>query len=368
MKLTLLQENLSSALNTVFRFLPARPTLPVLGNILLATEKNRLKISATNLEMGINYFVGAKIENEGKTTVLARPFLEFVNSLPPAGKVDLFLKKEGLEVACGGFQALFPIMPAEEFPQISTISSSKISFKTTALNQAIRETIFAATNDESRPVLGGVQFKIRGKECQLAATDGYRLSLKRVVFASSFGEQSFIVPANALAEVSRVKTDQEEVEMGLSNEEKQAVFFLPNIELSSRLLEGSFPNIEEVIPKEGKTKVVLEKEDFRRAIKMAAIFARESANIVKLEAKENELVITANSPQVGENKSRLEAQVAGPKQKIAFNFRFLLDLVEASEEESLAITLNDSLSPALFYFPKSDSFSHVIMPVRLQEE
>ena len=367
MKLTLLQENLNSALTTVSHFLPSRPTLPVLGNILLATEKNRLKISATNLEMGINYFVGAKIEKEGRTTVLARPFLEFVNSLP-AGKVDLFLKKEGLEAACGGFQALFPVMPAEEFPQISTISSSKISFKTVVLNEAIKETVFAATSDESRPVLGGVQFKIKGKECQLAATDGYRLSLKKISLTSSLEEQTFIVPANALVEVGRVKIEEEEVEMGLSNKEKQAIFFLPNIELSSRLLEGSFPNVEEVIPKEGKTKVVLEKEDFRRAIKMAAIFARESANIIKLDIGENELVISANSPQVGETKSRLEAQVAGPKQKIAFNFRFLLDLVEAGEGERLVMELNDSLSPALFYFPKDNTFSHVIMPVRLQEE
>jgi len=168
--------------------------------------------------------------------------------------------------------------------------------------------------------------------------------------------------------VWRVKIEEEEVEMGLSDKEKQAVFFLPNIELSSRLLEGSFPNVEEVIPKEGKTKVVLEKEDFRRAIKMAAIFARESANIVKLEIGENEMVITANSPQIGEAKSRLEVQTSGPAQKIAFNFRFLMDLIEASEEKSLIMALNDSLSPALFYFPKEDAFSHVIMPVRLQEE
>ena len=319
MKLTLLQENLNSALTTVSHFLPSRPTLPVLGNILLATEKNRLKISATNLEMGINYFVGAKIEEEGRTTVLARPFLEFVNSLP-AGKVDLFLKKEGLEAACGGFQALFPVMPAEEFPQISTVSSSKISFKTAVLNEAIKETVFAATSDESRPVLGGIQFKIKGKECQLAATDGYRLSLKKISLTSSLEEQTFIVPANALAEVGRIKIEKEEIEMGLSDKEKQAVFFLPNIELSSRLLEGSFPNVEEVIPKEGKTKVVLEKEGFRRAIKMAAIFARESANIVKLDIGENELVISANSPQVGKQKP-LEAQRPA-KAKIAFNFRF----------------------------------------------
>ena len=189
-------------------------------------------------------------------------------------------------------------MPAEEFPQISTVSSSKISFKTAVLNEAIKETVFAATSDESRPVLGGVQFKIKGKECQLAATDGYRLSLKRISLTSSLEEQTFIVPASALAEVGRVKIEEEEVEMGLSDKEKQAVFFLPNVELSSRLLEGSFPNVEEVIPKEGKTKVVLEKDDFRRAIKMAAIFARESANIVKLDIGENELVISANSPQV----------------------------------------------------------------------
>jgi len=367
MKLTILQENLSNCLSNASRFVSSHPQLPILSNFLLTAKKNRFKISATNLEMGINCYSGAKIEKEGEATVLARPFLEFISSLP-ADKTVLELKKEGLKVSCGHFKAVFPTTLPTDFPRIPVRSSEKLTLPLSLFSEAIAEVIFAASIDESRPVLEGICFRFKGKECQLEATDGYRLSQKKLVLKKEQKQMKFILPASVLNEIIKLKPRGELLEIGLSNKEKQAVFFFPDIKITSRLLEGEFPDIEQVIPQNKETTVLINREEFQNAVHLASIFARESANIVKMEVGDGEIKISANSPQVGENQSSMEADIKGKPQKIAFNFRFLLDFLQAINKKQILIELNGSLNPVVFKIPNDKSFLHIIMPVRLQEE
>jgi len=367
MKLVVLQENLNRALSIASRFIPSHSPLPILEHFLLTTKENRLKISATNSEMGINYYCGAKVKEDGTTAVLARPFNEFVASLP-AGKVNLELEKENLKVSLGSFEAHFSTVPHADFPQIDILSSSKTNFPLSSFLAALKMVVFAASSDETRPVLEGVRFLINQKMLLLEATDGYRLSQKRIPLKKSLGNKEFIIPARTLEEILRLKLEGEKLSLGFSLKDKQVVFLLPEMEVFSRLLEGSFPNVQQVIPQKKETTVLVNKEEFLEAIRIASIFARESANIVRLSFAQQQITITANSPQIGENKTRLEAKIEGKEQKIAFNFRFLIDFLQTIESKEIMIELNDSLSPAVFKVPKDESFLHLIMPVRLQEE
>jgi len=367
MKLVVLQENLNRALSIASRFIPAHSPLPILEHFLLTTEENRLKISATNSEMGINYYCGAKIKKNGAVAVLARPFNEFVSSLP-AGKVNLEVEKENLKVSLDLFEARFSVVPHADFPQVNVSSSSKINFPLSSFLAALKMVVFAASSDETRPVLEGVRFSVDQKTLLLEATDGYRLSQKEIPLKEELENREFIIPARALREILKLKIEGEKLSLGFSSKDKQVVFLLPEMEVFSRLLEGSFPNVQQVIPQKKETTVLVDKEEFLEAIRVASIFARESANIVRFSFAQQEVTITANSPQIGENKTRLEAKIEGKEQKIAFNFRFLVDFLQTVESKEIIIELNDSLSPAVFRIPEDKHFLHLIMPVRLQEE
>ncbi len=368
MKLTVLQEDLSKALSLTGRFIASHPQLPILSNYYLKAKKNRLLISATNLETGINYSLGAKVEEDGETTVTAKTFSKFVSSLP-ADKVSLTSNKEGLKVQCEQFRANLPTTPPADYPEIPTKVEQRISLPLEKFVQAVSQVVFAASSDETRPVLSGVHFQFNDSKCLLSATDGYRLSFKEITLEEEYPELDFIIPARILAELTNLKLDQTDTfELGLSEEEKQAVFFLPNIEFSSRLLEGEFPNIDEVIPQDKTTTVTTNREELLHIIRTSAIFARESANIVKLDFSDDKITASANAPGLGENQNSLEAKIEGEGQKSAFNFRFLLDLLQNIEAEELKIELNGSLKPAAFKIPEEKSFLHIIMPVRIQEE
>jgi len=369
-KITLLQENLNKGLSITSHFVSSRAQLPILSNIALQTKENRLKISATNLEVGVNYYCGAKIESEGGTTVLSRTFSEFVSSLPTE-KVTLATKKESLEVSCGNYQANFPVIPISDFPEVPTKVNQKITFSYSDFAKAIKNVVFAASGDDSRPVLSGVHFDFINQECLLSATDGYRLSFKKIKLTDKYlKEIEFIIPSVILNELLRLKPEGEQsvFELGLANKEKQAVFFLPNLEFSSRLLEGKYPDINKVIPKGKSTSILIEREEFLGAVKTASIFARESANIIKLEIGSGKVKILANAPSLGENISQVEAKIDGDNQRVAFNFRFLVDLLSNLETDQVIIEMQEPLKPVVFKNPKDKDFLHIIMPVKIQEE
>ncbi len=369
MKVTLLQENLNKGLSVATHFVSSHPQLPILTNIALRTEKNRLKISATNLETGVNYYCGAKIDSEGGVAVLSKTFSDFVSSLP-AEKVTLTEKKENLKIVCGNFTANLPTNSINDFPKIPTKTNKKVSFPYEKFIKALEKVVFAASSDNTRPVLSGVNFKFNNDICLLSATDGYRLSFKKIKLEKKYSDLNFVIPATILTEIVRNKPEDDlsELELGLASEEKQAVFFLPNLEFSSRLLEGEYPNIDKVIPQDKETTVTVDREEFLGAIRTASIFARESANTIKLIIADHKIEIFANAPSLGENISQVEAQIKGKDQKVAFNFRFLVDLLTNLDSDQVVIELQESEKPVIFKNPKSKDFLHIIMPVKIQEE
>jgi len=371
MKVSVLQENFSKALNTVSRTIAPKATLPILSNILLTTDKGRLKLASTNLETGINLWTGAKIEKEGAITIPARALTEFVSSLP-AGKIDLEIKETTLSLSSNSFKASFTGMAASEFPKIPSFSGRQVlSFEKETLPQVLSQVVFAASQDEGRPVLTGVLLKRDGKGISLVATDGYRLSIKKVSKASSLLKEDLLIPAKTLLEVARVSQEtrgdeEEKIKVGLTKEKNQVIFLLPDAELSSRLIEGEFPDFTKIIPTSSATKASFDKEEFLRAAKIASIFAREQANIVKLKIEKERLKVSSETPQLGTNESEIEAKVEGDSLEIAFNCRFLLDFLGNIPDEEISLETNDPLSPGVFKGGSDPSFTHIIMPVRIQ--
>lgn len=378
MKLTVLQENLIKGLNTASRFVATRPQLPILNNVLLITDKGRLKISATNLETGVNLWLGANVEKEGQLAVPARILTEFVTSLP-TDKVNLEVKESQLFLNCGSFKASFNGLPPAEFPQIPTLKGrAEIKFEGEALAEVINQVAFAAAADETRPVLSGVLLTVKNNRLTLVATDGYRLSVKTFKKAGKKKpawnkikefKKGLVVPARTLTEVARAINDAEnkECQLSVTPQANQAIFALPEAEIVSRLLEGSFPDWEKILPEESTTKLTLDLEPVLRAVRMAAVFARESANIVRFEAAKDTLKVAANTAQVGQNVSTLEAETEGKQVKIAFNSRYLLDFLNALGKDRFCLKLNGALNPGVFTPVKDSSFLHLIMPVRVQE-
>lgn len=374
MKFYLLQEDFSKALTTVSRFVAVRPQLPILANILLVAEKeNKIVLSATNMEIGISTQIDAKVEEPGALALPAKEISEFVSYLSP-GKLEIETKKKTqLTITSSSGQSSFAGMDPGDFPQIPKGEEEKMSpLPLTGLSEAVGQVSFAAATDDTRPFLAAVNWIFSAKGYRMVATDGYRLSLRDIsgikVKVNKEDEiVNFLVPARSLNEVVRLTNIADEIKVGLTEDGNQVIFSLPNFTLVSRLIEGEFPDYEKIIPADTKTKINLEREEFLQAVKIASIFARESANIVKLSVKEGKVIISANAPSVGENKTEVEAKVTGPELDIAFNYRFLLDFLSAidSKEKEIEIDLNESLSPGIFRVSGNSAWLHLIMPVRI---
>lgn len=371
MKIQILQENLNRGLNIALRSISIKAQLPILANVLLRTDKNRLQISATNLETGISLWLGAKVEKEGEITIPAKILTEIIATLPPE-KIKLEAEGSLLKISSVSYEANLNGISAGEFPKLPDYSSETLfSLPPKKFLEAINQVAFAAATDEGRPILTGVLFKLSGKKLSLVATDGYRLSLKTMEIETAVKEEiSLLLPAKTLIEVGRIITDEKAqvVQMGFTKEQNQVVFVFSDLELFSRVIEGEFPDYNKIIPQNFTTKAVFDKENFNRAVKVVSIFARDSANIIKIKLGKNVLEMSANSPQVGENKNSLEVKLEGEESEIAFNFRFMQSLLGAISQAEVSLEMTGPLNPGAFKAVGDDSFLHIIMPVRLQTE
>ena len=374
MKFSILQENLNKGLNTTNRFIASKAQLPILNNILIKTDQGRIKLSATNLEIGINLWLGAKIQKEGEICVPAKILTEYITSLPPQ-KINLENKKNLLEVNSDSYNANFVSLPSVEFPIIPTLKNKpEISLSLKDLSKSISQVAFASTQDEGRPVLTGVLIKTTKDGLILVATDGYRLSLKEIKGIKGLEKLSkhkeILIPSRALIEVGKIIGENKEdndLGMSISKENNQVIFSTPNVEVISRLIEGKFPDFERIIPNKNTTKITIDTESFFQAVKSASIFARESSNIIQFEINNSQMEIISNSPQVGENKIKLEVKTEGKGGKIAFNSRYLLDLLNNLNSELLTFEMSSSLNPGVFKPADDKSYLHIIMPIRVQE-
>lgn len=367
MKLSLTQENISKALGTVGRIVSSRTSLPVLSNVLLTAENNRLRISATNLEVGINYWIGCKVDQEGSVTVPARLFSELVSNLP-SGNIELSASEINATIKTKHYESHVNGIAAEEFPSIPEVKGDPVvTLPAEELKDAIAEVVVAATLDESRPVLAGVHMTINEGMLYLVATDSYRLAERQIELPKEHkGELAVIVPTRTMQELVRILGDSSgDVELRVSD--NQAMFRTEDVELVSRLIEGQFPNYKQIIPETSDTVAIIDTAEFTRLTKMASLFARENAGSIRIEVQaEGEIRIMSSASQVGENTSTAECEVSGEDGEISLNSRYLSDALAAVKTKEVSFSISGKLNPGVI-MPEgddADEYLHIIMPLR----
>jgi DNA polymerase-3 subunit beta len=362
MKLQVTQENLNKALGTVARVANARGTLPVLANVLIRTVNNRLSIAATNLDIAITHYIGAKVTEEGSITVPARLMQDFVSSLP-SGVIDLNLDEYKLHISTDQYQSVINGVSAEEFPVMPAIDQGRRwTVQGPMLKKSLQQVVMAASTDEARPVLTGVLLHTNEGRLFMAATDSYRLAERRL--GENTEQIELLVPVSAMQDLLRIVGDFEgDVEV-ISNEQ-QVLFRVGDVELVARLIEGRYPDYRKLIPQNFVTTAMLKRADFLNVTKVSSLFARESAGSITInvdEATQN-LSIRSVASQLGENTATADAKVTGAG-VITLNSRYLLDALHALGGEDVLFAFNGKLEPTVIRDPAADDYTHIIMPLK----
>lgn len=374
MKFTCLQENLAKGLSTVSRAVAARSTLPVLGNILLATDNGRLRLSATNLELSVTCWIGAKIEDEGAITLPAKTLVDLVNTLPQdTVQMSLSARTLAVNLQCGRIKASIKGIDAQEFPAIPMADiDHAIQLNVDDLRDMIGAVIFAAATDEARPILTGILARLEGTRMVLAASDGFRVAERTATLSSPVAEPiTAIIPARALAELARAINADDPVYMDLPAGRGQVIFHHGNVELVSQLIEGAFPAYQNIIPKSYKTRAVVSTEDFRKACKSSDIIAREAAHTTRLKVKPGEeltpghVTISATAAETGDNVADLDAAIEGDAVEIAFNVKYLVDVLNIISTPNVALETSVATSPGVIRPVGRDDYVYVVMPMHL---
>lgn len=362
MKLQVTRENLNRALGSVAKVANTRGTLPILANILFKTSNNRLSLSATNLDIAITHYLGAKIQDEGSITVPARLMQDFVGSLPE-GIIELDLQEIKLHVTTEKYQSVVNGVVADDFPVMPAITTGeKMSLDSGLFKKALQQVVFAASNDETRPVLTGILLQTFEGKLFMAATDSYRLAEKSL--GKSKNETNLLIPATAMQDLLRV-IDDHSGEVTITHDDQQALFQVGDIELVTRLVEGKYPDYRKLIPDHFTTQATLKRADLINVTKVSSLFARESAGSITLEIDEEsqQLSIRSVASQLGENTATAAAKAIGSG-SITLNSRYLLDGLGALSGEEVTFGFNGKLEPTLLFDPEIDDYRHVVMPLK----
>jgi DNA polymerase-3 subunit beta len=365
MELTVTQENFARALSAVGRVASTKTQLPILSNILLRTDGNRLLIAATNLEVATTQYIGAKIAKPGAITVPARLISEFVSSLPKES-IELKVVNNNIHLISGNYSSVINGVVADDFPELPTInekSSISYSINIEDFKQAISQTIITASSDSTRPVLTGVYWHSHEGQLSLAATDGYRLSERRLVQTTS--EVSAIIPTQTLQEVLRTIVEDSDT-VDVLFDETQVRFRINEAEIISRLIDGNFPDYRQLIPKQSDINAVVNKQEFVRVTKIAGLFARESGGSVTVTVDADKKTISLHSiaSEMGENTSELTAEVTNSGQ-VTLNSRYLAEALSVLDDEVIEFSFSGKLSPCILKSTnKNTNYYHVIMPLK----
>lgn len=379
MKVICPQQKLNWALAAVLHAISNRSTLPILANMLLATEGGRLKIGGTNLEIGITCWVEeAQVLEEGTTTVPARLFAEFVSSLP-AGPVELSVPPDSHTMKVTGLRSssnMKGLDPAE-FPQIPGNESGEpsVQLEATLLKEIIAEVAFASADDDSRPVLTGVLVQVSEENISFAAADAFRLALREADLpANDHPCGNMLIPARTLTELARILPGEGPVEMIVTPNRSQVLFHTASMDLVSRLIEGTFPNFRAIIPKETGTRVVVNTKEFASAVKSASLFAKDSSNIVRMKicppASDHEagaLIIEAASEDLGDNVSTLQATVEGHELQVTCNVKYLTDALSAIATSEVVVQIISATKPIVIKPADQKVQNYVVMPMHVNK-
>jgi len=376
MQVTCLRENLSRGLANVSRAVASRATLPVTQNVLLEGDNGQLKLTATNTEISISTWIGAQIEGEGSITVPARMLTDFVNSLPgETVTIDFQAEPAGVKVSSGKFNGDISGIPAEEFPPIPEVSGGvSVTIPADAFKGALERVVFAAATDDSRPVLTGVKIELKEKSFIVAAADGFRLAVETGDLAEAVdGEIGIIVPAKTLTEVERLLGDgSSTISLSTDSNDRSAKFRLDSSEIVTSLVQGTFPDYEKLIPTSWSTRASIDLGRRCQATRAASIFARDGSGIIRIMINPGEgeaagaVKVIARAEEVGANENEVEAAVEGDETKIAFNSKFLSDVLNVIEGDDVKLETTTPSSPGVFRSPKHENYTHVVMPMFVQ--
>ena len=376
MRLSCSQENLHRGLSAVARAIPARSTLPITQHILLAADDDGITLSATDAEtIAITYRVEATVDEPGSITMPSRLLSDFVATLPRETiEMSLAERSRQVSLSCARNEASIGGMDPDDFPPIPPVEDSEaVHIDAARLRRALGQVVFAAATDDSRPVLTGVHFAFEGEEIRLAAADGFRLSVHTLTLDEDAGERTVIVPARALGELQRLLGDTEEsVALTFNAAGTQAQFDLGHAKLVAQLIQGTFPNYQQLIPGDHTTRTVVEVSEFGRETRIAQIFARDGSGIVRLTATPGEggspgrLLITARAEDIGTNEGEIDAVVEGEEAQIAFNGRYLREVLDVLDSDRVAVETTSSSSPGVLRPVGDDNYIHVVMPMFVQ--
>ena len=396
MRVSVMQENLVKGLSIVGRAVSSRSTLPVLGNILLEARDGQLRLAATNLEIGVNCWLGATVEDEGAITVPARLLTEFVGSLPPERiDMELSVRTQTLHLSCARHEANMKGIDAADFPNLPTMDGDNTSaldgatleLDPSGLRKMVEQVVFAASTDESRPTLTGVEVKFQNGRMSMAATDGFRLSLRSTAVDGLKDDEplTVVVPSRSLGELARISADADEtqpVKVIVTQARNQILFQVwgkqdakgsfHRVEMASQLIDARFPDYRAIIPKSHSTRTVVDTASFLKAVRVAFLFARDNANIIKVSIapgnspQGGQIKLTATSTEMGDNVSEIDAMVDGDELQIAFDARFLIDVLSRVEQPQIVIETTQPTRPGTIrpVGMGEEEFLHVVMPMQ----
>lgn len=375
MRVTVLQENLTKGMSIVSKAVESRPTMPVLGNVLLETEDARLKLAAVNMSlgMGITCWIGAKIESSGSITLPAKTFSDLVNNLSPE-RVDLSLDEatQTINLKCGGTKSNIKGIDADEFPPVPQGGEGDVIVDGRILKEMINQTVFAAASEDNRPILTGVYTRFEDDTLTMAAADGYRLAVRTTKLEQSFAEPiEMVIPGKAVAEVARIISDDDgEISITLPGDRDIVLFHLKHVDVSSQLLEGKFPDFGAIIPHSYSTSTVMYTADLLRACQRAEIFARDNAFSGRLyitppkgPSEPGEVKVASRSQERGDNEGVLDASIEGEALDISFNIKYLIEVLRVIPDERVVLHSNGTANPGVLRLENRDDFVHVIMPM-----
>ncbi|HQJ33275.1 MAG TPA: DNA polymerase III subunit beta [Anaerolineaceae bacterium] len=377
MKVIVQQQQLAHGVSVVSRAVTSRSTLPVLSNILVKTDEGRLRLSATNLELGISAWIGAKVSEEGGLTVPSRTFVDLVSNLPSEDVIlSVDERTQSLNVKCGTLNTDIKGISAEEFPPMPTPDDdTAIPLNVENFKEMIQRVVFAASTEDTRPNLTGVHMSFQGEVLEMAATDGYRISISRATIGHKPPQNlEALIPARALSELSRIAVNGDEtLLMSFPAGRGQVIFHLKDAELVSQLIEGNFPNYTAIIPASFKTRTVLNTAQLLKACKQTEIIAREGSYIARLDIQPEagstssgpQLEISANSEQTGSSEVIVDASVDGVPLLISFNIRYLREALEVIKTANVLLETNAANTPGMLRPVGDDSFKHIIMPMNV---
>lgn len=374
MKFSCNQDTFSKYLNILSRVVSTKPGLPILNNVFLETDKGKLTMKSTDLELSITTWIGADVKDDGKITLPAKQLSEFVNSIPEE-VVNVEVEKQNFNISTSNNSASFNTMPSDDFPSIPSIEKKQdpfIQINSADLVMAINRVAFAAATDDIKPVLTGVKVEIEEDEVSLVATDGLRLSKQVIKINKSDKSKSFLVPVRAFTELSHIINemggDVDLISIYLIEDKNQVMFRVGDVDLVSRLIDGEFPEYKQIIPTGYKTKCEMEREDFLNSLKVVNIIARSvlgNKMILDIDPKGNKISLSATQADLGKNESNFDCKVEGDELKIAFSSKLLTDILNHVDSQDIIFECSEAVRPGVFKIKGDDNFIHLVMPMML---